>query len=120
MKKILVISKIKIGPQSILYGFDDEDRLFKKAMSKRLCDHLNRIFKEKELSYEAYRDTTYHRDLEDLTEKYELLLLSPYIIDRIDFKQLEDDSYYILSIDEFEEGKTAQILLFLNNRTNRV
>ncbi|MDN6162528.1 MAG: hypothetical protein L0I79_07115 [Atopostipes sp.] len=118
MKKILVISKIKIGSQSILYGFDDEDRLFRKAMSKRLCDHLNRIFKDKELSYEAYRDTTYHRDVSNLMDRYDLLLLSPYIVDRIDFKQLEDESYYILSIDEFEKGKTDRILQFLSNLTN--
>lgn len=104
-----------IGPQSTLYGFDDEDRLFKKSFSGRLCNHLNQAFKENDLPYEAYPNTTYYRDIADLTEEYDLLLLSPYIVDRIDFKQLADDSYYILSIDEFEGGKTEEVLLFLNN-----
>ena len=115
MKKILIISKIIIGIQPTLYGFDDEDRLLKKPMSKRLCDQLNQAFKKNGLAYEAYPDTAYYRDVEDLTEEYELLLLSPYIVDRLDFKQLADDSYYILSIEEFEEGKTEDILLFLDN-----
>lgn len=115
MKKLLIVPKIIIGVQPIRYGFDDNDRLFKKLLSKRLCDNLNNRFKENHLDYKAYSETNYYRNVKDLTEDYNLLLLSPYVVDRVDFNQLNDDSYYILSIDEFEEGKTDKILLFLNN-----
>lgn len=117
MEKILIVSKIIIGIEPTLYGFNNEGRWFKKSFSERLANQLNTMCKENNLAYEVYPATEYYRNVQDFNEEYDLLLLSPYIVDRIALKSLDKNTYYILSIDEFEKGETSKIIEFLKNRS---
>jgi hypothetical protein len=113
MKNIIIVPQAITGIRPNPYGYNGEGQLFKKTLAQKLCDNLNRDFKKENINYKACVDTQCDEDINELAGQYELILISPHIIDRVNISQTNKDSYYILNSNEFDEGNTNKIISFL-------
>ncbi|MGD6842548.1 hypothetical protein ACQCVH_08485 [Bacillus infantis] len=113
MRNIVIVSKVVVGARPNPFGIDRGLNIFKKSYSKTLESHLNQIFLEKGLDYKASVDSTYDSLTELIQNGARLLLISPYIKEYVDVHILNNDRYYILSEEEFNNGYTENIIAFL-------
>lgn len=115
MKNIIIVSKAVTGIRPNPFGPEGRLNIFKKSQSETLKENLNQKFKEKNMSYKAAIDFTFD-SLEDLIrDGASLILISPYIKERIDMSNISKNQYYILSEKEFNEGYTENIISYLED-----
>lgn len=108
LKNIIIIAKVIVGARPNPFGMDGGLNIFKKSLSETL--------KEKNMDYEVHVDSTYD-DLKNLIQDEDtLLLISPYIKDKVDIDGISKNNYYILSENEFNNGYVEDIITYLENK----
>lgn len=116
MKDIIIIAKVIVGARPNPFGMDGGLNIFKKSLSETLKEKLNQKLKEKNMDYEVHVDSTYD-DLKNLIQDEDtLLLISPYIKDKVDIDGISKNNYYILSENEFNDGYVEDIITRLENK----
>ncbi|CUU49427.1 hypothetical protein [Clostridium beijerinckii] len=116
MKDIIIIAKVIVGVRPNPFGMDGGLNIFKKSLSEILKEKLNQKLKEKNMDYKVNVDSTYD-DLKNLIQDEDtLLLISPYIKDKVDIEDISKNNYYILSENEFNDGYVEDIITHLENK----
>lgn len=109
MKNVVIVPKVAI-PRA--FGLDGRF-LFKKSWSRQFKEKLNKRFLESGMNYQASVDITYE-DLETLlSQGANVLLISPYIKNKVNTDNLNSGDYYVLSRDEFNNTQVEDVLKFL-------
>ncbi|SQB01202.1 Uncharacterised protein [Clostridium beijerinckii] len=68
------------------------------------------------MDYKVHVDSTYD-DLKNLIQDEDtLLLISPYIKDKVDIDGINKNNYYILRETEFNDGYVEDIITYLENK----
>lgn len=116
MKNIIIIAKVIVGGRPNPFGMDRGLNIFKKSLSETLKEKLNQKLKEKNMDYKVHVDSTYD-DLKNLIQDEDtLLLISPYIKDKVDIDGINKNNYYILRETEFNDGYVEDIITYLENK----
>ncbi len=108
LKNIIIIAKVIVGARPNPFGMDRGLNIFKKSLSETL--------KEKNMDYEVYVDSTYDGPKKLIQDEDTLLLISPYIKDKVDIDGISKNNYYILSENEFNDGYVEDIITYLENK----
>ncbi len=101
MKKIIIISKAIVGARPAPFGYNGI--FLKKSLREKLQDKLNKYFKDNNIDYMAETDESYKDIKELIAEGYDKVLISPYIKDKIDLKNIDNNKYYVLTYEEFND-----------------
>lgn len=113
MKNIVIISKVIVGVRPRAIGMERGLNIFKKSLSKKLKENLDKKLKEKNMDYRVEIDRTYE-SLEDLIKNgADLILISPFIKENIDVKNINKNNYYIMSEKEFLDGYIEAIVDYI-------
>ncbi|ELC8442626.1 hypothetical protein QYB59_001653 [Clostridium perfringens] len=120
MSNIVIISKIIVSAIPNPFSMDVELNFFKKSLSQILKDKLNKRLTQENMNYVMFVDCTYD-DCEKIIKEVSmidatsLLLISPYIKDKIRVSDSEKKNYYILSEKEFNYAYIEDIINYIKN-----
>ncbi|GAB6169564.1 hypothetical protein JCM1393_20240 [Clostridium carnis] len=120
MRSIIIISKVNIGiSPGARVGINRKGlNIFKKTLSTSLKDNLKEKLIEENMDYNVEVDNSYDNCENIIKKGVNLLLISPYIKDKIDIKNINKKYYYILSEKEFNEGYVEDIIEYLKQYTS--
>ena len=113
MKNIIIISKVVVNAKPIRVGFDQNINPFKKRLSTSLEASLKESLTKENLEYTVSIDQTYDTCKELIENGADLILISPYVKTMVDLSNLDKNSYYLLSITEFEDSNVDNIINFI-------
>ncbi|WP_026885560.1 hypothetical protein [Clostridium beijerinckii] len=116
MKNIIIIAKVIVGARPNPFGMDRGLNIFKKSLSETLKEKLNQKLKEKNMDYAVHVDSTYDSLKNLIQDEDTLLLISPYIKDKVDIGGISKNNYYILTEKEFNDGYVEDIITYLENK----
>lgn len=116
---IIIISKVIIGMRPNPFGVDKGLNIFKRSLSKKLKDNLEKDLNENGGDYKISIDNSYESAAQLIQNNADLLLISPYVKDYVELDNLNENSCYILSEKEFNKGYTKDIIIYLYKVKNR-
>jgi len=115
MKNIVVLAKVIVGIRPNPFGMDGGLNIFKKSSSETLKNKIKERLIQENMDYDVLVDTTYDTCETIINNGASLILISPYIKDKVEVKNLNPKSYYMLNENEFNNAYVEDVITYIKN-----
>lgn len=112
---IVIVSKTIVGVRPVPIGIDRGGNIFKGTLSGALKNNLKERLSEEKIDCNIEVDRTYDNCETMVKRGVNLILVSPYVKDKVDMDRVHKNHLYVLSEKEFNKGYVENIVEYIKN-----